>query len=91
MSWPLPAKALNEFANSVDELHVVEEASTYLSDAVKATGVILDSFQMPLPADGEIHPQISFVRLGESSRSIAITKTISLIVHLHCALDVLIA
>ena len=64
VSWPLPAKALNEFANSVDELHVVEEASTYLSDAVKATGVILDSFQMPLPADGEIHPADILRSLG---------------------------
>lgn len=64
VSWPLPAKALNEFANSVDELHVVEEASTYLSDAVKATGVILDSFQMPLPADGEIHPAHILRSLG---------------------------
>ena len=56
VAWPLPTKALNEFADSVDELHVVEEASTYLSDAVKATGVILDPFKVPLPADGEIRP-----------------------------------
>ena len=48
----------------VDELHVVEEASTYLSDAVKATGVILDPFQVPLPADGEIHPADILRSLG---------------------------
>lgn len=64
VAWPLPAKALNEFADSVDELHVVEEASTYLSDAVKATGVILDSFKVPLPADGEIHPADILTSLG---------------------------
>lgn len=64
VAWPLPAKALNEFADSVDELHVVEEASTYLSDAVKATGVILDPFKVPLPADGEIHPADILTSLG---------------------------
>lgn len=64
VAWPLPAKALNEFADSVDELHVVEETSTYLSDAVKATGVILDSFKVPLPADGEIHPADILTSLG---------------------------
>lgn len=66
VAWPLPAKALNEFADSVDELHVVEEASTYLSDAVKATGVILDPFKVPLPADGEIHPADILTSLGRT-------------------------
>lgn len=64
VAWPLPTKALNEFADSVDELHVVEEASTYLSDAVKATGLILDPFKVPLPADGEIHPADILTSLG---------------------------
>ena len=64
VAWPLPAKALKEFAASVDEVHVVEEASTYLSDAVRASGVVLDDFESPLPADGEIHPADILRALG---------------------------
>ena len=64
VAWPLPANALREFAESVDEVYVAEEASTYLSDAVKACGVVLNSFEVPLPADGEIHPADILRALG---------------------------
>lgn len=64
VTWPLPANALREFAQSVDEVHVVEEASVYLSDAVKACGVVLDDFAVSLPVDGEIHPSDVLVALG---------------------------
>lgn len=63
--WPLPVKALNDFAESVDEVYVVEEASVYLSEAVKAAGVVLNDFAAPLPADGEVHPNDILVSLGK--------------------------
>lgn len=56
ITWPLPQKALYEFAHSVEEVYVVEEASTYLSDAVKSCGVALHDFVVPLPPDGELTP-----------------------------------
>lgn len=56
ITWPLPKHSLEEFAQSVDEVYVVEEASTYLSDAVKSCGIVLNSFINPLPPDGELTP-----------------------------------
>lgn len=56
VTWPLPAASLKEFARSVKKVYVVEEASPYLSDAVRACGVELDEFAVPLPVDGEVHP-----------------------------------
>ena len=35
MSWPVPESRINELSRFVDEVYVVEEASTYLSDAVQ--------------------------------------------------------
>lgn len=55
--WPLPKQSLLDFAKSVDKVYVVEEASTYLSDAVKSCGVTLSEFSVPLPPDGEVHPE----------------------------------
>lgn len=56
VTWPLPKEALHQFADSVDEVYVVEEASTYLSDAVASCGIVLNSFKTPLPPDGELTP-----------------------------------
>lgn len=56
ITWPLPAHALRTFAQSVDEIYVAEEASTYLSDAVRSCGIDLDTFKVPLPKDGELRP-----------------------------------
>ena len=53
-TWPLPKKALRSFAESVDALYVVEEASRYLTDAVSALGIDVASFPEPLPRDGEL-------------------------------------
>lgn len=55
--WPLPSAALKSFAQKVEKVYVVEEASVYLSDAVKACGITLDEFSIPLPPDGEVHPE----------------------------------
>lgn len=64
IAWPLPKQALQQFAQSVDEVYVVEEASTYLSDAVRSCGVVLNDFATPLPPDGEIHPADILAALG---------------------------
>lgn len=56
VTWPLPKEALHQFADSVDEVYVVDEASTYLSDAVASCGIVLNSFKTPLPPDGELTP-----------------------------------
>ncbi|RNL21463.1 indolepyruvate ferredoxin oxidoreductase subunit alpha [Slackia faecicanis] len=57
MSWPLPAQTIADFAASVDEVYVVEEASVYLSDQVKALGVKLSQPARPLSPAGELTPQ----------------------------------
>lgn len=64
ITWPLPEQALHDFADSVDELYVVEEASTYLSDAVKSCGIALSAFAQPLPPDGELNPSAILAALG---------------------------
>lgn len=56
VTWPLPKEALHQFADSVDEVYVVEEASTYLSDAVASCGIVLNTFEISLPPDGELTP-----------------------------------
>ncbi len=67
VTWPLPADALARFAESVDKVYVVEEASTYLSDAVRSCGIALDEFVNPLPADGEVHPEDILRALGKET------------------------
>ena len=57
LSWPLPQKALRDFASSVERVYVVEEASEYLATQVKALGVSLSETVSPLPADGELSPR----------------------------------
>lgn len=64
VTWPLPKNALRDFANSVDEVYVVEEASTYLSDAVKSCGIVLNDFKVPLPPDGELTPSAIRISFG---------------------------
>lgn len=64
VTWPLPKNALQDFANSVDEVYVVEEASTYLSDVVKSCGIVLNDFKVPLPPDGELTPSAIRISFG---------------------------
>lgn len=56
VTWPLPAQALHEFAASVDNLYVIEEASEYLTDSVRALDIEVAPFAYPLPKDGELSP-----------------------------------
>ena len=54
VSWPLPKLALYDFAESVDAVYVVEEGSTYLIDAVRATGVAVSTAPYGIPYEGEL-------------------------------------
>lgn len=64
--WPLPANLLHEFSAAHQEVYVIEEASTFLSDAIKACGVVLSDFMHPLPREGEIHPRDILQAMGRS-------------------------
>lgn len=57
-TWPLPEGLLREFADSVDSLYVVEEASTYLRDAVRSIGIEVSITPHPLSVAGELDPQM---------------------------------
>lgn len=66
-TWPLPARALTEFAKSVKSVYVVEEASEYLHDAVSALGISLSQTPEPLPRDGELSPGLIRQAFGISA------------------------
>ena len=55
-TWPLPERALKDFAFQVDSLYVVEEGSDYLNYAVRACGVEVTDFPCTLAQDGELSP-----------------------------------
>ncbi len=57
VAWPVPAKKISDFANKVECLYVVEEASDYLSTQVKALGVEVTDTPNALPAFGELSPE----------------------------------
>ncbi|HIW75179.1 MULTISPECIES: thiamine pyrophosphate-dependent enzyme [Gordonibacter] len=63
-TWPLPAQALRAFADSVDALYVVEEASEYLTEGVRALGIDVAEFAAPLPQDGELSPGLIRAAFG---------------------------
>ena len=64
MTWPLPVAKLAELADFVDDVYVVEEASTYLSDAVRAAGIALSETPHEIPRDGELSPGIVRAAFG---------------------------
>lgn len=63
-TWPLPAQALRAFADSVEALYVVEEASEYLTEGVRALGIDVAEFAVPLPQDGELSPGLIRAAFG---------------------------
>ena len=66
VTWPLPKAMIGEFAQSVDELYVVEEGSDYLTGEVKALGVAVSDFPQPLPRDGELSAGLIKRAFGEA-------------------------
>ena len=69
ISWPLPPKLLETFANSVEKVYVVEEASTYLSDQVKAAGIALETPVGEIPPYGELTPGVIAQAFGAEAAS----------------------
>ena len=66
LSWPLPPRALADFASKVDKVYVVEEACRYFRDHVAALGVALsEPPAAPLPRSGEIFPSDIRASFGE--------------------------
>lgn len=64
VTWPLPAHALEDFASRVNDLYVIEEGSSYLSEQVRAQGITLSDFPYPMPRDGEISPGVIRAAFG---------------------------
>ena len=57
VTWPLPARALADFAASVETCYVIEEASDYLTQQVLAMGIQLATPPAhALPPAGELTP-----------------------------------
>lgn len=57
MIWPLPDDMIREFADSVDELYVVEELDPFIEDYVKAMGIKVTGKDV-IPLLGELKPEI---------------------------------
>lgn len=55
---PLPAATIRSFAEKVDRLYVVEEASTFLADQVRSCNVEVSDPPFSLPAYGELSPNL---------------------------------
>lgn len=58
VTWPLSEQLVKDFASKVNKLYVVEEASEYLTNAVKACGVEVAKFPGELPRYGELSPRL---------------------------------
>lgn len=67
VTYPLPGQALREFEAGVDALCVVEEGSTYLTDAVRALGVRVADFPCGLTRDGELSPGLIRAAFGQEA------------------------
>ena len=57
MSWPLPERKIRDFADSVDELIVVEELDPFLENHIKAMGIECKGKSM-VPSQGELNTAI---------------------------------
>jgi indolepyruvate ferredoxin oxidoreductase alpha subunit len=62
LTFPLPQRLLEEFADRVDRLVVVEEADPYLVRSLRAAGIEVST--LPLPSGGELSPGIIRAALG---------------------------
>lgn len=68
VTYPLSEKTIRRFADSVDHLYVVEEASTYLLHAVRALGVNVECTPNPIQRYGELSPELVKAAFGESPK-----------------------
>nr|WP_240910149.1 indolepyruvate ferredoxin oxidoreductase subunit alpha [Desulfopila sp. IMCC35008] len=57
MCWPLPEKLIRKFADSVDELYIVEELDPFLENHIKAMGIECKGKEV-IPNQGELNTDI---------------------------------
>lgn len=57
VTYPLPADTIAEFASAVDAVYVLEEASTYLADAVRSYGIAVTEPPCGAHRAGELSPE----------------------------------
>lgn len=69
VTYPIPCKKLAELKENVDKLYVIEEASTYLTDKVKAAGFEVCEPPDGLPLAGELSAEIIKKAFGESENN----------------------
>ncbi|MDJ0622918.1 MAG: indolepyruvate ferredoxin oxidoreductase subunit alpha [Desulfocapsaceae bacterium] len=67
MCWPLPERMIREFAQSVDELFIVEELDPFLELHVKAMGIACRGKEI-IPGQGELNTAIVRNALDPSSQ-----------------------
>ncbi len=67
VTWPLPEQKIQAFADKVDDLYVIEEASDYLTSAVAACGVTISDMPGAIPHDGELSPGLIRTAFGLDS------------------------
>ncbi|MBN1460829.1 MAG: indolepyruvate ferredoxin oxidoreductase subunit alpha [Armatimonadetes bacterium] len=68
MTHPLPERLLRSFAESVDQLYVVEELDPFLEEQIRAMGIELA--QAPsAPKEGELTPNLTAKLLGAKTRT----------------------
>jgi indolepyruvate ferredoxin oxidoreductase alpha subunit len=64
VTFPISEAAVREFADSVERLFVIEEASTYLRDAIRACGVHVSEPPFGLTKAGELSPNLIKAAFG---------------------------
>lgn len=58
MVWPMPDEMIEAFANSVDELYIVEELDPFIEDYVRSRGHSVAGGKDIIPLTGELNPYI---------------------------------
>ncbi len=67
MCWPLPEKMIREFADSVDELYIVEELDPFLETHIKAMGIECHGKDL-IPNQGELNTAIVKAAIDPDSK-----------------------
>ena len=66
VTWPLPKNKLETFANMVDEVYCIDEASQYLTSQISALGITLSQTPDLLPLAGELSSRALRVAFGNA-------------------------
>lgn len=66
MSYPAPKKLIQEFANGVKELYVIEELDPFLEETIKAMGIAVKGKEL-FPITGEIFAETIREKLGDGT------------------------